>query len=538
MSYNTDIERLNYYEGEFLGAADFQAEQEYHREMRRRHNLGQHTWGIVTGLDLIQAPSGNANSNGTIVDVFLQPGMAVDGFGREIVLLNQVQLTSAMFAAYYNSSPSASPILVYVWIAYEESLLQPAADACTSMNVSNAYSRTQETYTLTVTATSTAPPNAAVVVDGRPMAVPAMPASSSGAVTILDPPTIALPYDDSVPFQEFSTDDSTLNWWLPLGRVSWDPYNGVLLQIVTNDPVNSAISAAYGREYAGNVSAMTYAPAGLYAVMDRNSAFPLLTNDAGVQMEVAGSLQVDRDLDVGGNAATTGSLAVGGTVADADLLSAGCLSVYGNRTYLLGADAGANHWIMAGGQTEGSNNAICLNYDSATNKGQVSLGSNWNLSAVSKAGYVVDRFVSAAAEKLERGDVVVIRVDATGPLLGGSNRIPLIEVERTRTAHDARVCGIVDEPNARSAALQDLDQDEAGKSIIGLMVILGSYAICKVDADIAPISAGDLLTTSPTAGHAQKLDPSAAMQPGIVIAKALSSLNKGRGSIPVLVSHQ
>ena len=41
MSYLTDIERLNYYEGEFLGAVDFQAEQEYHRDMRRRHNLGQ-----------------------------------------------------------------------------------------------------------------------------------------------------------------------------------------------------------------------------------------------------------------------------------------------------------------------------------------------------------------------------------------------------------------------------------------------------------------------------------------------------------------
>ena len=50
MANITDIERLNYYEGEFLGATDFQAEQEYHRDMRRRHNVGQHTWGIVSGL--------------------------------------------------------------------------------------------------------------------------------------------------------------------------------------------------------------------------------------------------------------------------------------------------------------------------------------------------------------------------------------------------------------------------------------------------------------------------------------------------------
>jgi hypothetical protein len=273
-------------------------------------------------------------------------------------------------------------------------------------------------------------------------------------------------------------------------------------------------------------------------VANRNSTFPLLTGDDGVQMEVAGSLQVDRHLDVGGSAAAAGSLVVGGSLVDAVLLPASSLSVKGSRTCLSGVDIAGNHWIMAGGLTEGSNNAICLNYDSATNKGQVSLGSNWNLSAASKAGYVVDRFVSAGGEKLERGDVVVIRRDASGPLLGGSNQIPLIEVERTVTAHDPRVCGIVDEPNARSAALHDLDQGEACKHTIGLMVTLGSYAHCKVDADIAPIVAGDLLTTSQTAGHAQKLDSAAAMHPGIVIAKALSSLEKGRGVIPVLVSHQ
>ena len=62
MAYNTDIERLNYYEGEFLGAVDFEAEQEYHRDMRRRHNLGQHTWGIVAGLDLAQPTNGSTNT--------------------------------------------------------------------------------------------------------------------------------------------------------------------------------------------------------------------------------------------------------------------------------------------------------------------------------------------------------------------------------------------------------------------------------------------------------------------------------------------
>ncbi len=72
---------------------------------------------------------------------------------------------------------------------------------------------------------------------------------------------------------------------------------------------------------------------------------------------------------------------------------------------------------------------------------------------------------------------------------------------------------------------------------MGRMVTLGAYAHCKVDADIAPISAGDLLTTSPTRGHAQKvLERGEAA--GAIVGKALASLEGGRGKIPVLVMLQ
>jgi len=79
-----DITRPNYYQGQFLGAQDFNDELAYHRDMRRRHNLGPHTWGIVVGLELVEKPK----ESGTGVDVFLQPGMAVDGYGREIIVLH------------------------------------------------------------------------------------------------------------------------------------------------------------------------------------------------------------------------------------------------------------------------------------------------------------------------------------------------------------------------------------------------------------------------------------------------------------------
>jgi hypothetical protein len=58
---------------------------------------------------------------------------------------------------------------------------------------------------------------------------------------------------------------------------------------------------------------------------------------------------------------------------------------------------------------------------------------------------------------------------------------------------------------------------------------------CKIDTEQAPIEIGDLLTASPTPGHAMKAsDPFQAF--GLVIGKALSSLDTGTGLIPVIVA--
>jgi len=83
-----------------------------------------------------------------------------------------------------------------------------------------------------------------------------------------------------------------------------------------------------------------------------------------------------------------------------------------------------------------------------------------------------------------------------------------------------------------------LDRAKFAAESVGLMVTLGAYAHCKVDADIAPIAVGDLLTTSSSRGYAQKLNLKGSIGPGAIIGKALSSLKKGKGKISILVSHQ
>jgi hypothetical protein len=70
-----------------------------------------------------------------------------------------------------------------------------------------------------------------------------------------------------------------------------------------------------------------------------------------------------------------------------------------------------------------------------------------------------------------------------------------------------------------------------------LPVALVGKVYCKADATSAPISVGDLLTTSNRLGHAMKAeDPLHAF--GAVIGKALGSLQTGTGLVPILVTLQ
>jgi hypothetical protein len=60
---------------------------------------------------------------------------------------------------------------------------------------------------------------------------------------------------------------------------------------------------------------------------------------------------------------------------------------------------------------------------------------------------------------------------------------------------------------------------------------------CKADAQYSSIEVGDLLTTSPTPGHAMKAsDPLKSF--GSVIGKALRPLTAGQGLIPILIALQ
>jgi hypothetical protein len=68
-------------------------------------------------------------------------------------------------------------------------------------------------------------------------------------------------------------------------------------------------------------------------------------------------------------------------------------------------------------------------------------------------------------------------------------------------------------------------------------VALAGKVCCWADAAYAPIDVGDLLTSSPTPGHAMKAADRAESF-GAVLGKALGPLSHGTALIPILVALQ
>ena len=68
-------------------------------------------------------------------------------------------------------------------------------------------------------------------------------------------------------------------------------------------------------------------------------------------------------------------------------------------------------------------------------------------------------------------------------------------------------------------------------------IALSGKVFCRVDANQSPVAVGDLLTTSPTLGHAMAArDHRRAF--GAVIGKALAPLGSGKALVPILVALQ
>jgi hypothetical protein len=102
-------QRVNYVYGMLLGVDDFEAEQRYGIGLRRLGNRLVHGHGVVCGLGVEVAEGGDG--------VRVLPGLAFDGWGREIVVPEP--------SAWLSPAPGPGAHAL-VSVAYEETLDDPA----------------------------------------------------------------------------------------------------------------------------------------------------------------------------------------------------------------------------------------------------------------------------------------------------------------------------------------------------------------------------------------------------------------------------
>lgn len=113
------FERLNYFNGQRLSAADFRSEQAYLMRVRRFLNRALYSSGVVTGLE-VEAHPGDSHR------VVVLPGLAFDHLGREVILLEPAEVV-------VSGTPSTTPGVVfgnYLVISYAEQRSQPVSDGC------------------------------------------------------------------------------------------------------------------------------------------------------------------------------------------------------------------------------------------------------------------------------------------------------------------------------------------------------------------------------------------------------------------------
>lgn len=126
-------------------------------------------------------------------------------------------------------------------------------------------------------------------------------------------------------------------------------------------------------------------------------------------------------------------------------------------------------------------------------------------------------FDASHDESIEPGTVMVLGHDG--------------KIQASCEAYDRRVAGVISGAGGyKPGIVLDNQNGRQGRFPIALL----GKVYCKVDAQYGEIEPGDLLTTSPTTGHAMKASDTGRAF-GAVIGKALGPWQEGQGLVPMLV---
>lgn len=243
-------ERPRFFEGQYIGAADLSAVIDYGREMAREAALGGQTWGIAIGLDLVTVAAAGGG-----FDYFILPGLAWDGYGRPIVVLQPVQVPAALFASLPTGNQN-------VWLRYDETAfkgLRPGWETCGD---EDDFARVRESFAIEVGPFTGVKDRQS----GIEIAGVAIEDARLGLWQIDNQAPLVC--DGSMPHQTFPEDKA--RWLVPVGQAAWQAGAPGVLQ----ERSEAARKASrIFRRYMGQVAENLYAADGVLRLRDRMTAF-------------------------------------------------------------------------------------------------------------------------------------------------------------------------------------------------------------------------------------------------------------------------
>ena len=292
-----------------------------------------------------------------------------------------------------------------------------------------------------------------------------------------------------------------------------DPNGNAVLAI---NEATTASTATDGSPHGTGILAVTSVPGAAGVFGSNNSAKGVGVQGNGPESGLRGFSDQGSGAVVQSNKGS-GVIATSGSGHGVDAYSDNDVAVFAQGATFAGVFNGALVVNPGPNPKNGSiapskiNGSLVINQGNLfVNKGDIILGN---------ADCAEDFPVSASAQA-EPGTVMVLERD------GG--------LRESSTAYDKRVAGVVSGAGSfKPALILDRQPDECNRVPLALV----GKAFCKVDAGYGEIEIGDLLTTSPTAGHAMKAtEPLKAF--GAVIGKALRPLSSGQALVPILIALQ
>jgi hypothetical protein len=267
-------ERPTYTTGQYIGATDLNAAVDYNRDTVERLALSGRNWGIATGLALIEraAPTGG-------VQMFIEPGIAWDGYGRPIVVLSPAPVTPDLFA---HLSSGTQP----VWLRYSAVGAQAVAPGFQTCGAGDPFTRISESYAIEA---------------GNKLLSQQTDGIIIGGATVIDPRDMlvsvdqnaAVMLDASAAHQTFPGDAA--RWLIPIGVAAWQA--GPPAQFLARSPAQLSQSRR-ARRYVGAVAESVLAADGVLRLRDRQT-----DQETGKTDDDLANAAAIQDADIAPNAA-------------------------------------------------------------------------------------------------------------------------------------------------------------------------------------------------------------------------------------------